>query len=37
MNLDLILNEGTSYGDAIIFFASEENNVTDEIIEKLNN
>lgn len=37
MNLDLILNEGTSYGDAIIFFAGEESNVTDEILEKLNN
>lgn len=37
MDLDLILNEGTSYGDAIIFFADEEQNVTDEIINKLNN
>ncbi|HBQ61846.1 MAG TPA: hypothetical protein DD671_20145 [Balneolaceae bacterium] len=37
MGLDLILNEGTSYGDSIIFFAkSERLNVTDEIIEKLN-
>lgn len=36
-NLDLVLNEGTSYGDAIIFFADEEQNITEEIIEKLNN
>ncbi|SMO86305.1 OmpH family outer membrane protein [Gracilimonas mengyeensis] len=34
--LDLILNEGTSYGDAIIFYAgSERLNVTEDIIEKL--
>lgn len=38
MGLDLILNEGTSNGDAIIFFAKEESyNVTDEILEKLTN
>lgn len=36
MGLDLILNEGTSYGDAIIFFAnSEQLNVTDKILEKI--
>lgn len=34
--LDLVLNEGTSYGDAIIFFANSERlNITEEIIEKL--
>lgn len=38
MGLDMILNEGTSYGDAIIFFAKDEGlNVTDRILEKLNN
>lgn len=37
MGLDLILNEGTSYGDSIIYFAKSESlDVTDEIIEKLN-
>lgn len=37
MGLDLILNEGTSNGDSIIFFAeSEELDVTDKILEKLN-
>lgn len=36
MGLDLILNEGTSTGDAIIFFAnSEKLNITDQIIEKI--
>lgn len=36
MDLDLVLNEGTSYGDAIIFFAnSEKLNITDEIIAKI--
>ena len=36
MDLDLILNEGTSYGDSIIFFAESENlDVTDDIIAKL--
>lgn len=36
MDLDLILNEGTSAGDAIVFFAnSEELDVTDRILEKL--
>lgn len=34
--LDLVLNEGTSYGDAIIFYANSERlNITEEIIEKL--
>ncbi|WP_020401735.1 OmpH family outer membrane protein [Gracilimonas tropica] len=37
MGLDLILNEGTSYGDSIIFFAESESlDVTDEILAKLN-
>jgi outer membrane protein len=37
MDLDLVLNEGTSYGDAIIFFASSERlDITNQIIEKLN-
>lgn len=37
MGLDLILNEGTSYGDSIIFFTKSESlDVTDEIIAKLN-
>ncbi|WP_428236401.1 OmpH family outer membrane protein [Gracilimonas sp.] len=37
MNLDLVLNEGTSYGDAIIFFAENEGlDITDKIIAKLN-
>jgi outer membrane protein len=36
MDLDLVLNEGTSYGDAIIFFASSERlDITSKIIEKL--
>lgn len=36
MGLDLVLNEGTSYGDAIIFFAnSEKLDITDKILEKL--
>ncbi|MBD3616158.1 MAG: OmpH family outer membrane protein [Gracilimonas sp.] len=36
MGLDLILNEGTSTGDAIVFFAnSEQLNITNRIIEKL--
>lgn len=34
--IDLILNEGTSYGDAIIFYANSERlNITNDIIEKL--
>lgn len=36
MELDLILNEGTSSGDAIVFFAnSEELNITNQIIERI--
>ncbi|MEQ8523216.1 OmpH family outer membrane protein [Gracilimonas sp.] len=36
MGLDLVLNEGTSYGDAIIFFADNEGlDITDKIIAKL--
>jgi outer membrane protein len=37
MDLDLVLNEGTSNGDAIIFFANSDRlDITDQIIEKLN-
>lgn len=36
LELDLILNEGTSNGDAIVFFAnSEQMNITNRIIEKI--
>lgn len=36
MDLDLVLNEGTSYGDAIIFFADNEGlDITDKILAKL--
>lgn len=36
MGLDLVLNEGTSTGDAIIFFANSERlDITNKIIEKL--
>lgn len=36
MSLDLILNEGTSTGDLIVFYAnSEQLNITDRIIEKI--
>lgn len=36
MNLDLVLNEGTSYGDSIIFYANSESlDITDKILEKL--
>ncbi|MDR9415272.1 MAG: OmpH family outer membrane protein [Gracilimonas sp.] len=36
LGLDLILNEGTSYGDSIIFFAESDTlDVTNRIIEKL--
>jgi outer membrane protein len=36
MNIDLVLNEGTSYGDAIVFYASEERlNITDMVIAEL--
>lgn len=36
MNLDLVLNEVTSYGDAIIFYSNEEKlNITAQVIAKL--
>lgn len=36
MGLDLILNEGTSTGDLIVFYAnSDQLNITDRIIEKI--
>lgn len=36
MSLDLILNEGTAQGDAIVFFAnSEQLDITNRIIEKI--
>ncbi|HCD51618.1 MAG TPA: hypothetical protein DEQ34_04165 [Balneolaceae bacterium] len=36
MNLDLILNQGTSYGDAIIFYAQDERlNITPIVIARL--
>lgn len=36
MDLDLVLNEGTSTGDAIVFFANSQRlDITDKIIEKL--
>jgi Skp family chaperone for outer membrane proteins len=36
MDLDLILNEGTSSGDLIVFYAnSEQLNITNRIIEKI--
>ncbi len=36
MELDLILSEGTSTGDAIVFFAnSEQLDITDQIIERI--
>lgn len=36
MELDLILNESTSTGDAIVFFAnSEQLNITNQIIERI--
>merc|ERR1711879_466467 len=35
MNLDLILNQGTSYGDAIIFYAQDERlNITPMVIAR---
>lgn len=33
--LDLILNEATSYGDAIVFFSSEELNITQEVLTRM--
>lgn len=36
MGLDLVLNESTSYGDAIVFYSSEERlNITQQVIELL--
>lgn len=36
LDLDLVLNEGTSYGDAIIFYAGTESlNITDRVLAKL--
>ena len=36
MNIDIVLNEATSYGDAIVFYASEERlNITDMVIAEL--
>ncbi len=36
MGLDLVLNEGTSYGDSIIFYANNESlDITNKILEKL--
>ena len=36
MNIDLVLNEGTSYGDAIIFYANAERlNITNQVLEEL--
>ncbi|MBK97864.1 MAG: hypothetical protein CL672_03620 [Balneola sp.] len=33
--LDLILNEATSYGDVIVFFSSEEFNITQEVLSRM--
>ena len=34
--LDIVLNEGTSYGDAIVFYSSEDGvNITDEVLSRL--
>ena len=33
--LDLILNEATSYGDAIVFFSSDDLNITQEVLNKM--
>lgn len=36
MGLDLVLNESTSYGDAIVFYSSEERlNITQQVIDLL--
>jgi len=36
MDIDLVLNEGTSYGDAIVFYANEERlNITNQVLEEL--
>lgn len=33
--LDLILNEATSFGDAIVFFSAEELNITQEVLSRM--
>jgi outer membrane protein len=33
--LDLILNEATSYGDAIVFFSAQELNITQEVLSRM--
>jgi outer membrane protein len=33
--LDLILNEATSYGDAIVFFSAEKLNITQEVLSRM--
>jgi outer membrane protein len=36
MGVDLVLNEGTSYGDAIVFYANEDRlNITDQVLTEL--
>lgn len=36
MEIDLVLNEGTSYGDAIVFYANAERlNITNQVLEEL--
>ena len=36
MGLDLVLNEGTSYGDAIVFYANSESlNITAQVLARL--
>ena len=36
LELDLVLNEGTSYGDSIVYYAAEERlNITSQVIAKL--
>jgi outer membrane protein len=33
--LDLVLNEATSYGDAIIFFSAENLNITEDVLNRM--
>jgi outer membrane protein len=33
--LDLVLNEATSYGDAIIFFSADNLNITEEVLSRM--
>lgn len=36
MDVDLVLNEGTSYGDAIVFYANEDRlNITGQVLAEL--